>query len=111
MSTNTPKQQWPGKSGKSYEYHVYKIGETFKDEAGNYIFCKINAAGKWEPQYIGQAKSLKDRIGNHNQEACAKRNGATHIHAHLNAQEVNRLAEEKDLIENFKPVCNTQHAG
>ena len=111
MSVTTAKQRWTGKSGKTYEYYVHKVGDSFKKQAGNYIFCKRNAAGNWVPQYIGQAKNLDERLGNHEQEACAKRNGATHIHAHLNPVETNRLAEEKDLILNFRPPCNTQHAG
>jgi len=103
---------WPGKSGKTYQYWIYPINNaSFKSEGGNYIFCKKNAAGKWTPQYIGQTNNLNERLGDHEKEACAKRNGATHIHAHTNATEAARLAEEKDLITNFKPPCNEQHAG
>lgn len=112
MQTTTTKAKtcsWPGLSGKTYSYSIYPIGTRFKEEGGNYIFCKKNAAGKWESQYIGQAKNLNERLGSHEKEACAKRRGATHIHAHLEANESTRLAEEKDLIHNFKPSCNTQH--
>jgi excinuclease UvrABC nuclease subunit len=110
MATTSTKCNWAGKSGKAYEYHVYQIGTNFKEEPGNYIFCKLNAAGQWVPQYIGQTKNLNHRLGDHEKEACAKRNGATHIHAHLNSTEASRLAEEKDLIEHYNPPCNTQHA-
>lgn len=111
MTNTATKINWTGISGQNYEYEIYEIGDSFKPEAGNYIFCKLNTAGNWEPQYIGQTNDLNERLGNHDKEACAKLNGATHIHAHLNPVEANRLVEEKDLIENFKPVCNTQHAG
>lgn len=100
---------WPGKSGKSYKYYVSPIGATFQEKGGNYIFCKLNTAGRWTPQYIGQTDNLKERLVDHDKEACAKRNGATHIHQHLNAREADRLAEEKDLIHNFNPRCNKQH--
>lgn len=100
---------WAGKSGKNYTYHVHPIGTTFKKEGGNYIFCKQIANGNWVAQYIGQTNDLDERLGDHEKEACAKRNGATHIHAHLNASKVARLAEEKDLIERFNPTCNTQY--
>jgi hypothetical protein len=81
---------------------------VFKAEAGNYIFCKKNAAGKWTPQYIGQTDNLGERLGRHNKRDCAVRNGATHVHAHLSGPEANRLAEERDLIQNFNPTCNVQ---
>ena len=111
MSNNTPTCNWPGKSGKTYLYGIYPIGTSFVAKGGSYIFCKKNNANKWAPQYIGQTNDLNERLGDHEKEACAKRNGATHIHVRLNTTKANRLAEEKDLITNFKPSCNTQHAG
>lgn len=108
--TDTPTCNWPGKSGKSYTHEIYPIGTIFSEKAGNYIFCKKNAAGRWEPQYIGQAKNLKERLGNHEKAPCASRHGATHIHAHLNPIESDRLTEERDLIQNFNPPCNEQLA-
>jgi hypothetical protein len=106
-----PTIDWEGKSGKKYRYWIYPIGTTFKDEGGNYAFAKETKPGYWSPQYFGQTKSLKDRLGDHEKEACAKRNGATHIHAHLNANEADRLAEERDLIQKWNPPCNVIHAG
>jgi len=107
MATTT--YNWAGKSGKTYGYYVYPLDTHFKEEPGNYIFAKRDASGQWIPQYIGQTKNLNQRLGDHEKEACAKRNGATHIHAHLNPTEATRLAEEKDLIERHNPPCNTQH--
>lgn len=109
MATTSTKCNWAGKSGKTYEYYVYPIGSNFKEESGNYIFCKLNAAGQWAPQYIGQTNNLNQRLGAHEKEACAKRNGATHIHARLNSTEAARLAEEKDLIQHYNPPCNIHH--
>ena len=100
---------WPGKSGKEYKYWIYPIGASFKDAPGNYIFAKESKPGHWLPVYIGQTNSLSTRLANHEKESCAKRNGATHIHAHLNEREADRLAEEKDLILRWKPPCNEQH--
>lgn len=102
--------QWTGKTGKNYLYYVYSIDTNFTDlKPGNYIFCKLGTLGQWVPQYIGQTKNLNQRLGDHEKETCAKRNGATHIHAHLNSDEAARLAEERDLIEGHNPPCNTQH--
>jgi hypothetical protein len=106
--SNTPTCNWPGKSGKTYTHYIYPIGSEFAEKAGNYVFCKKNAAGKWAPQYFGQSKNLNNRLANHEKEVCAIARGATHIHAHLNPVESDRLAEEKDLIQNFNPACNEQ---
>ena len=99
---------WPGQSGKTYRYWIYPIGTSFKEVGGNYIFAKEARPGSWIPVYVGQSKNLNQRLENHEKEACAKRNGATHIHAHKNDSEAARLAEEKDLIAKWKPVCNEQ---
>lgn len=100
---------WPGKSGAQYKYWIYPIETNFKEAAGNYIFAKETKPGSWSPCYIGQTENLNDRLGNHEKEACAKRNGATHIHAHLNGSgDTARKVEEKDLITEWKPPCNEQ---
>jgi predicted GIY-YIG superfamily endonuclease len=98
---------WEGASGKKYQYWIYPIGSSFKKEPGNYIFAKKTPTS-WNPVYIGQTDNLDERLGNHNEEQCAKRNGATHIHAHTTASKAARLAEEADLIRKWKPVCNDQ---
>lgn len=107
--TQTPTIMWPGQSGKQYNYYIYPIGRSFNDEPGNYIFAKESTPGRWSPCYVGQTENLDKRLGDHEQEACAKRNGATHIHAHLSSGgEAVRKAEEKDLIVKWKPPCNDQ---
>jgi hypothetical protein len=106
---DAPLINWPGKSGKQYQYWIHSIGTTFKEVSGNYIYAKETRPGYWTPCYIGQTKNLNDRLSDHKKEVCAKRHGATHIHAHTNAQgEAVRLAEEKDLIINHQPPCNEQ---
>jgi len=103
-----PKVNWPGKSGKTYEYYVHPIGTAFVSKPGNYIYA-ASAGGKWKACYIGQTKDLKERLADHEKEACAKRHGATHIHAHVTTGgEVVRKAEEKDLILAHQPPCNDQ---
>lgn len=105
----TPTIVWPGQSGKEYKYWIYPIGTSFKEEPANYIFAKETSPGYWRACYIGQTKNLNQRLEDHGKEACAKRYGATHIHAHLNnAGENARRAEEKDLIQRWKPPCNEQ---
>lgn len=106
MTTQTVR--WQGQAGKTYDYYVYPIGTAFDAKPGNYIFAVYTSEG-WKPCYIGQTENLNDRLGDHEKEACAKRHGATHIHAHLTAGgEAVRKAEEADLISLWKPPCNVQ---
>lgn len=100
---------WSGQSEKEYKYWIYPIGTSFKEESGNYIFAKETTPGRWTPCYIGQTTNLDQRLDSHEKEACAKRHGATHIHAHLTpGGETTREAEEKDLIRKWSPPCNEQ---
>ena len=102
----TPTISWEGQSGIKYPYFIYPIGATFKEEAGNYIFALETRPNYWKPIYIGQTENLNERFDNHHKMPCIKRNGATHIHAHLNSRQSIRLSEESDLIAKFSPVCN-----
>ena len=63
--------------------------------------------GSWAPCYIGQTNNLNQRLEYHEKEACARRNGATHIHVHLTSGgETVRRTEERDLLLKWKPPCN-----
>ena len=104
---DTPTINWPGKSGKKYLYWIYEIGTSFTAKPGNYIFAKQTKPNTWSPIYIGQTSDLSERLENHNEMPCIKRNGDTHIHAHTNSGgEEARLTEESDLISEWSPVCN-----
>ncbi len=106
---DAPICRWLGLSEKQYQYRIYSIGTRFKEEPGNYIFAKEKTPGEWFPCYIGQAENLNMRLGDHEKESCAKRHGATHIHAHLVCSgEDDRKKEERDLIREWKPPCNEQ---
>jgi len=101
---------WKGKSGTEYKYWIYPIGATFKDAPGNYMFIKETQPNTFWPIYIGETESLADRLQNpetHHKRACTKREGATHLCAHINSSgEKARLAEEEDLIKAYGPRCN-----
>jgi predicted GIY-YIG superfamily endonuclease len=100
---------WPGVSGKSYTYHVHPFGTTLKAEAGNYIYSKLNQQGQWVPLYIGETEDLDNRVTTHEKRECVRRNGVTHIHAHLTLDGLAvRLAEETDIRNNFGTPCNDQ---
>jgi predicted GIY-YIG superfamily endonuclease len=98
---------WAGKSGNLYQYWIYPIDTSFKSSPGNYIYTKHNGVG-WVPLYMGQTVDLAARLSNHEKDSEARRNGATHIHAHTSGSEAERLAEERDLCAKWKPICNDQ---
>ena len=103
------KVAWTGASGTPYQYWFYPIHTELKDEPGNYILARVNGS-RWEALYIGQTQNLKERIGpGHHRWDCAKRYGATHIHAHTSSHnEADRSREESDLIRSNNPYCNQQ---
>ena len=98
---------WSGRSGRIYTYYIYPLGANFKKEPGNYIFAKRSSLNGWTAVYVGQTSDLDSRLADHEKEACARRNGATHVHAHLSSNsESERCREEADLIDRWKPTCN-----
>ena len=100
---------WPGQSGKTYKYWSSEFTSTYKDEAGNYMFVKPSPNG-YLPVYIGQADRLKNRLPSHERIAEAKRAGATLVMAHTTpGGELERVAEERDLIQRWAPSLNTHH--
>ena len=98
---------WIGKSGNKYRYWIYPIGKTFDEEPGNYVFAKKTIQNKYSPIYIGETGDLSERFDDHHKMPCIKKNGATHITVHASSTSVTlRRNEEKDLINNYDPICN-----
>lgn len=111
-----PTINWIGASGSSYKYYIWELPANFKqNQDGNYIYSRLDENNHWVPIYVGQG-DLKDRAENHHQEDCIRRKGATHIHVHLKSRKEDRLAEERDLLENhtdaYHPTgCNEREGG
>ncbi|MCA8899725.1 MAG: GIY-YIG nuclease family protein [Hyphomonas sp.] len=97
---------WEGASGKKYRYEIHPMSASFVAKAGNYVFAKETNPGYWAPVYIGQTENLSERFDSHHKIDAARRNGATHIHAHLNPYKSDRLDEETDLVRRWNPPCN-----
>lgn len=100
------KINWPGVSGKSYEYYIHPLNTEFKAAPGNYCIAKEIEPGRFRPLYFGETANLSERFDNHHKWPCFIRNGATHIHAHVNLYQEARLSEESDLIRKWDPTCN-----
>jgi hypothetical protein len=99
--TEPEKVEWAGASGKKYTYWVYALPANLSSRDGNYIYPKIGN-GLWQPIYIGEGDlGQRTDIDQHHQSYCLKRKGVTHVHAHKNEKEADRLAEEKDLLRNY----------
>jgi len=96
---------WTGRTGQRYVYEVLNMNTNWNKVAGNYIFASRNGAS-WHAIYIGQTNNFAERLPGHEALGCATRNGATHIHAHVNGNEAARIQEEQDLIEGHNPTCN-----
>lgn len=104
---------WPGSAGAKYRY--WFLGDLsparIKDQPGNYMFVRQTNREKnwWLPVYIGIADNLRQRLPNHEVWEEAKRCGATHVMGHTQTDRVKRENEERDLIGEWNPQCNTQH--
>jgi hypothetical protein len=78
LTTTTKTINWTGHSGQQYQYSIYSIETSFKNEGGNYVYAKEVSPDRWTPLYIGQASSLGARLSNHEKESEARRYGASH---------------------------------
>jgi len=105
--TDAPTINWPGESGKTYKYYIHPLGTQLVAKPGNYAFAKQLTNGNWVSLYFGETQDLDSRFDGHHKIDCAKKNGATHLHAHLNdgSNQVRR-DEETDLVRKWKPACN-----
>jgi hypothetical protein len=98
---------WPGQSGKGYQFGVFSLDASFRPLPGVYIYAGQAEDGSWVPIYIAQTRDLHQRLEGHVSVNDAIANGATHIHAHYcSAGQAARCTEEHDLILRWHPVCN-----
>ncbi|MBS4056518.1 MAG: hypothetical protein KGZ82_04285 [Bacteroidales bacterium] len=107
--------QWKGRSGNHYNYQVFPINQRFDQGIlGNYIFARRDVVGWWAI-YIGEG-DIDQRTQDATHRNCAIQKGATHIHAHINSNELRRKEEEKDLLDGndvaYSPMgCNKKAGG
>ncbi len=107
-----PDIDWPGRSGRTYPYYfAYSIAaRDLKDEAGNYAFVRETKPGYWVPVYFGETGSLRGRLPTHELLAEAKKLGTTRVMTHVTPGGARvRQDEERDLIQRWNPILNTQH--
>jgi hypothetical protein len=106
-SSTSTAVNWPGQSGKEYQYEVYPIDAAFRPLPGNYIYAMQSEEGQWVPVYIAQTRDMHQRLEGHVGVQDAMASGATHIHAHYCSQgQASRCNEERDLLLRWQPICN-----
>lgn len=93
---------WTGASGKQYIYEIYARHPTLPpNEPGSYIYAKRDEHRRWVPVYIGEGNLTQRAAPDWRGAQCIDEKGATHVHLHVNYDRDDRLAEVKDLLENF----------
>jgi predicted GIY-YIG superfamily endonuclease len=98
-----------GISGKVYEFETYRIGTTFNDLPGVYIFSREIASDKHDAIYVGITEDLSERFDNHHKMGCIKLYHASHISVLVEHDKNERARIEEDLIKGLKPHCNDTH--
>ena len=112
-----PTCTWAGASGTEYKFFIHALPSTFNpNQDGNYIYAKKNTGGRWVPIYIGEGDLSERSGGGHHKALCIQQKGATHFHCHLNTSELNRRAEERDLLDRYGNAsvptgCNEKPGG
>ena len=98
-----------GQSGREYKFGVYPRETTFKDVGGVYVFSKRDSQRNHTLLYIGQTHSFEERrLAHHEKWECADPLGGNVICTHLENNETQRKAKERDLIDKYQPPCNKQ---
>jgi hypothetical protein len=107
---NEPKTVlWQGMSGTTYRYWVFPLATNFAPGPSNYIFTHQDESGQWIPIHIGHHEDLARRAEIRDQEDCARRNQADHIHVHRNEGGITeRSREVADLLARHHPPCNRE---
>ena len=108
---------WTGASGKKYVYSVYaRHPKLSPNEPGNFIYAKMDEHRRWLPIYIGEGNLTQRATSDPRGVECINAKGATHVHLHVNADHDKRVAEVRDLLENFPQTyapdgCNQMKSG
>jgi hypothetical protein len=98
-----------------YEIHP-RHPELPPNEPGNFIYAKMNEHKRWLPIYIGEGNLTQLAGPDLRGVACIDAKGATHVHVRVNFAREHRVAEVKDLLENFPEAyapdgCNEKKSG
>jgi len=97
-----PTCTWTGASGRKYIYEIHaRYPKLTPNEAGNYIYAKLDQHKKWIPIHIGHGNLTQRAATDLHCVECIDAKGATHVHLHVNYDRDDRRAEVQDLLDNF----------
>lgn len=94
-----------GASEKTYTFHTYERGTSFKALGAVYAISRADEDGH-AIVYVGETGDLSTRFDNHHKEACFRWHRADVIAVFVDSLEASRRAVEADLIEFYEPPCN-----
>ncbi len=103
---------WKGAFGGTYRYAVLPLPVNIQlGQMGNYIFARKNIAQLWVAVYIGAGDLGECSGSRHPRSVYIEAYRATHLHFRINDDELDREAEQADLLalhsEAFVPSgCN-----
>ena len=93
---------WTGASGKMSIYEIYaRHPKLPPNESGNFIDAKMDEHKRWPPIYIGEGNLTQRGRPDPRAMKSVDAKGATQVHVHVNCDREERVAEVKDLLENF----------
>lgn len=101
------------KTWKGYDFEVYPVVASYESRHSTnwpdlpvvYIFVREHQ-GLFNPLYVGQTISFRDRIANHQKWPRAYQMGANQIHLRLESEKYVREMIEKHLIDRLNPALN-----
>ncbi len=89
--------------------------EIDANEAGNFIYARMDPQRAWIPIFIGQGDLTEVGMFDPKKIECILEKGATHVHVRVNSSKEARIAEASDLLANYPQAyapegCNEQGA-
>jgi hypothetical protein len=100
--------------GMRYRFWRYPIGQSPEWYDSVYAFVRHSLVGVIHTpmiEYIGKAERTKERLGNHDRIAAARRRGATEVWVHppVTGDPIDYHEVERRLISFYDPPMNKQH--
>lgn len=93
---------WTGASGKMYVYEIHRRHPNLMpNEPGNFIYARMDEDKRWLPIYIGEGNLTQRARPDAPGLECINSKRATHVHVHVNYDHGKRVAEVRDLLNNF----------
>lgn len=95
--------------GINFKFSAHSCEGTIPNMAGLYLLTRYNfSTQRYDVLYVGQSKTLLDRLSSHEQWPAAVRLGMTHVLITFVPSQADRDKLERILIQDLTPQLNTQ---